>query len=273
MLTMRIDDQFTLQSGGGDNVRLRDLHVRAALVNDSLSKLSALDRLRHMRREIDGRIVFTIGFGLDGQVIFHLLAENNIDIDLVTIDTGRLFPETYRLWEATERRYGRKILGIRPRPAAVASYVREHGVDGFYDSKEARLSCCFIRKVEPLERELAGAAAWVTGLRAEQSVHRAAAGFASADAARGLIKINPLFDWTREQVLDFARRNDVPINALHARGYASIGCEPCTRAIRPGESERAGRWWWEDSDKKECGLHLPSRSRDADSPAIHNAGC
>jgi phosphoadenosine phosphosulfate reductase len=272
---MRTDDQFVLHGNGGgsgDSPPMRALQMRASQLNDSLKKLSPVDRLRHIRRDTDGRIVFTNGFGLDGQVIFHLLAENNIDADVVTIDTSRLFPETYRLWEATERRYGRKIRGIAPRQQAVASYVRENGVDGFYDSREARLSCCFIRKVEPLERELRGAGAWITGLRAEQSVHRANAGFASADAGHKLIKINPLFDWTRAQVLDFARQNDVPVNTLHSRGYASIGCEPCTRAIRPGESERAGRWWWENSDKKECGLHVPAKSSE---PASHEmqAGC
>jgi phosphoadenosine phosphosulfate reductase len=184
-------------------------------------------------------------------------------IDVVTIDTGRLFPETYEVWAATEARYHRRIQGIFPDRASVEAYVGRHGIDGFRSSIAAREACCGIRKVEPLERLLAGASAWIAGLRADQSAQRATLSYADVDATRSLIKLNPLFDWTRTQVIDFVCEHGIPYNRLHDRGFASIGCASCTRAVAPGESERAGRWWWEQDEKKECGLHLrPPRLRE-----------
>jgi phosphoadenosine phosphosulfate reductase len=144
-----------------------------------------------------------------------------------------------------------------PRRGDIEDLVARDGINGFYGSQAARLACCQIRKVEPLERALADAQAWITGLRSEQSAHRSDMTLVSADPSRCLIKFNPLFDWQRTQVLEFVADHNVPVNSLHAKGFASIGCAPCTRAISPGEPERAGRWWWED-DHKECGLHLPS---------------
>jgi phosphoadenosine phosphosulfate reductase len=174
----------------------------------------------------------------------------------VTLDTGRLFPETYALWAQVERRYGRRIRTIHPRHADLEALVARHGINGFYESRQARIACCAVRKVEPLNRALAGAQAWIAGLRADQSAHRQDMALVAAETDRSLIKLNPLFDWTRDQLLDFISANDIPVNALHAKGFASIGCAPCTRAIAPGEPERAGRWWWEDESKKECGLHV-----------------
>jgi sulfate adenylyltransferase large subunit/phosphoadenylyl-sulfate reductase (thioredoxin) len=230
--------------------------ARAAHLDRLLAPLSPAERLSTFRREVDGRIVFTTSFGLEDQIITHLLCEHGIEIDIATLDTGRLFPETYELWAETERRYGIRIRAIYPHTADLEALVARQGVNGFYDSREARLSCCHVRKVEPLNRALAGAAGWIAGLRADQSSYRQDMAVVTADSDRNLFKLSPLFDWTRDAVLAFATANDIPINPLHAEGFASIGCAPCTRAIGPGEPERAGRWWWEDEGKAECGLHV-----------------
>ncbi len=232
------------------------LVARAAALEQTLAGLDAAARLAAFRSEVAGRLAFTTSFGLEDQVILHMICAAGLDIDLVTLDTGRLFPETYTVWEETEARYGRRIRAIYPRHDALEALVEAQGINGFYGSREARAACCDVRKVEPLGRALAGAAGWITGLRADQSAHRGQAGLVAADAERGLLKLSPLHDWTREAVLRFADEHAVPRNALHAKGFASIGCAPCTRAIRPGEPERAGRWWWEDESRQECGLHV-----------------
>jgi bifunctional enzyme CysN/CysC len=227
----------------------------AAQLNGACAPLSAPERLIRLRREVEGRIVFTTSFGLEDQVITQLIREHDIDVEIVTLDTGRLFPETYEVWAETERRYGMRIRPFYPDATAVESMVTQHGINGFYDSREARAACCHVRKVAPLNRALAGARAWIAGLRADQSAHRGDLQIVTADDARGLIKVSPLFDWSRAEAVAYAQAHAVPRNALHAKGFASIGCAPCTRAIAPGEPERAGRWWWEQDDKKECGLH------------------
>jgi phosphoadenylyl-sulfate reductase (thioredoxin) len=232
-----------------------ELRAKAAALAQAFAGLSPAERNAHLRREIAGKIVFTTSFGLEDQAILHLLLERSDDIDVVTLDTGRLFVETYALWAQSERRYGRRIRAVYPRHDELAALVERQGIDGFYESRAARIACCSVRKLEPLARALAGARGWIAGLRAEQSAHRRDMALVAADAERGLIKLNPLFDWTRRQLLDFVATHDVPINPLHAQGFASIGCAPCTRAIAPGEPERAGRWWWEDDGKRECGLH------------------
>jgi phosphoadenosine phosphosulfate reductase len=232
-----------------------DLAARVADLGHRLAGLSPAERLAHLRQSTDGKIVFTTSFGLEDQAILHLLREHAIDVDVVTLDTGRLFPETYALWEETERRYGLRIRAIYPQHAQLETLVAAQGINGFYASRDARLACCHVRKVEPLNRALAGARAWIVGLRADQSSHRQGMGLVTADAERGLIKVSPFFDWTRDAIENFATQNNIPINPLHAKGFASIGCAPCTRAIAPGEPERAGRWWWEREEKKECGLH------------------
>jgi phosphoadenosine phosphosulfate reductase len=244
-------------SSHGGATRHAKLAEFVRIDRDTLAALSPPERMAFLRQEIDGPIVFTHGFGIEGQLIFHWIDEHDLDIDVVTLDTGRLFLETYTLWAETERRYGRRIRAIYPNGAALERLVAKQGIDGIYESKQARLSCCEVRKTKPLDRALAGAAAWITGLRADQNSNRRDAGLTSFDASRGLLKFNPLYDWTREAVLAEARRNHVPVNALHAKGFASIGCAPCTRALRPGEPERNGRWWWENDGARECGLHLP----------------
>ncbi|MDP2359120.1 MAG: phosphoadenylyl-sulfate reductase [Beijerinckiaceae bacterium] len=217
-------------------------------------------RLASLRRALSGRIVFTTSFGIEDQALTHFIAEGELDIDVVTLDTGRLFPETHDVWDATERRYGLRIRAYHPECSELEALNEHHGVNGFYSSVDARHACCNVRKVRPLARALDGAAAWVTGLRASQSAHRQANCLLEWDEARDLVKANPLLDWTRETIVDFHARNTIPLNALHARGFPSIGCAPCTRAIEPGEDERAGRWWWEQSSK-ECGLHVGPEGR------------
>jgi phosphoadenosine phosphosulfate reductase len=225
------------------------------------SGATPLERLQALRANVPGRIVFTTSFGIEDQAITHWIFTSGLDIDVVTLDTGRMFPETYDVWAATEDRYGRRIRSFHPDSAAIAEFVGDWGINGFYHAKEARLSCCGIRKVEPLGRALAGASAWVTGLRADQSGARAAVPPASWDAEKALVKSAPLFDWTRDMVVAFVEAESIPVNALHAQGFPSIGCQPCTRAIQPGEPERAGRWWWEEQSAKECGLHVAADGR------------
>ena len=218
-----------------------------------------VERLASLRAAVAGRIVFTTSFGIEDQAITHWIFTRGFDIEVVTLDTGRLFPSTYRLWQETEERYGRRIRSYHPDARALAAWVADAGINGFYHSKAARLDCCNIRKVEPLDRALADAAAWVTGLRMDQSEGRGAVALAVLE--RDLVKVSPLFDWTREQVALFCDLQQVPVNPLHKQGFPSIGCEPCTRAVLRGEPERAGRWWWEQDEARECGLHVDADGR------------
>ncbi len=217
--------------------------------------LTPVERLRLFRNRVGGMLVFTTSFGLEDQALTHLIAQSGIPVSFATLDTGRLFPETYGVWAATEQRYGVRIRGYYPNSDAIEALVDAQGIDGFYASRSARVACCTVRKVEPLGRALKNAIGWITGLRAEQSPLRQNAGFVSFDSERRLLKVNPLFDWTRDRVAALVAEENVPSNPLHQRGFLSIGCAPCTRAIATGVPERAGRWWWEDEQAKECGLH------------------
>ena len=181
---------------------------------------------------------------------------NRLPIDISTLETGRLFKETADLIGETEDRLGIVITRFRPVEEDIDAYVKGFGLNGFYESIEARHACCGVRKLKPLARALEGASYWITGLRRGQSGNRADTPFAEFDAERNLIKVNPLADWDLAAIRAYVADNAVPVNPLHARGYPSIGCEPCTRAIKPGEPERAGRWWWENDEKRECGLHV-----------------
>jgi phosphoadenosine phosphosulfate reductase len=247
---------FPSAMGAAEDHAATQIRGAAALLAGCFPGLSLEQRLREARSLVPGRLVLTTSFGLEDQALTHALASEELDIDLVTLDTGRLFPETYAVWAETERRYGLRVRAFAPERRDVERLVAEDGIDGFRNAVEARQRCCGVRKVEPLARALAGAAGWITGLRADQSAHRAAATFAEADAVRRLVKINPLSDFSRDAVREYVRVNEVPYNPLHDVGFLSIGCAPCTRAVRPGEPERAGRWWWEQEEKKECGLHL-----------------
>jgi len=183
-----------------------------------------------------------------------MIGSEKLDIKIFTLDTGRLFQETYDVLDLTQKKYDVSIHAFFPQTAAVEKLITEKGPNSFYDSVENRKECCRIRKIEPLKRALSGASVWITGVRAEQSENRGAMKLVEWDEPHQVIKYNPLLSWTEKEVLDFIEVNKVPVNTLHKKGYPSIGCAPCTRAIMPGEDLRAGRWWWESSSK-ECGLH------------------
>lgn len=227
----------------------------AAKVADEFVGLDLFGRVAAIRSLVSGRIVFTTSFGLEAQALAHAIFSQGLAIDVATLDTGRLFPETYDVWARTERRYGIRISAFAPEGDGVERLIAQQGVDGFRSSVAARLECCSVRKVAPLARILDGCAAWITGMRADQSSDRADLSPAYFDKHRRLLKVSPLFDWTREQAQEFVKAHRVPYNALHDRGFLSIGCAPCTRAVGPDEPERSGRWWWEAAGKKECGLH------------------
>lgn len=200
-------------------------------------------------------VVFSTSLGQEDQVITQIIAANNLPVKIFTLDTGRLFNETYELLDKTNARYKLNIQVYFPEASDVEKYVNEKGINAFYESVENRKECCFIRKVKPLNRALQGAKVWITGLRAEQSDNRKDMKMLEWDETRQLYKFNPLIHWTYRQMIDYIKENNIPYNPLHDKGFVSIGCAPCTRAIEPGEDPRAGRWWWEVSHK-ECGLHV-----------------
>ncbi|MFA9217247.1 MAG: phosphoadenylyl-sulfate reductase [Sphingomonadaceae bacterium] len=201
--------------------------------------------------------VFASSLAAEDMVLTDLILKAKLPIQIFSLETGRLHPETLAMLERVKQRYdGYEIALFKPQPDAVEAYVAQNGLNAFYDSVEMRRECCRIRKVEPLGRALAGKKAWVTGQRRAQSATRTTLLVEEDDPGHMMTKFNPLADWSEQDVWDYLRANDVPYNALHDQGYPSIGCAPCTRAIEPGEDVRAGRWWWENPDSKECGLHM-----------------
>ena len=225
-------------------------------LDQRLARVKTLtDRIREMRRRIEGRIVFSTSLGLEDQAILHAIAESGAEIDVFTLDTGRLFPEVLETVELSELRYGVRIRLVAPEASEVEQLVARDGVFGFRHAVENRIACCEVRKVRPLNRELNGAQGWISGLRREHSDERADVPLAAWDEARGLVKVNPVADWSTQDLTAYIAANNIPVNPLHARGFVSIGCAPCTRAVQPGEHPRAGRWWWENEAQKECGLH------------------
>ena len=214
-----------------------------------------VSRLKEIAGEFPN-VVFASSLGAEDMVVTDAILTTGLPIAVFTLDTGRLPRETLDLLERIRSRYSREVEIFRPDADDVAQYVSTHGANAFYESVELRKRCCHIRKVEPLARALAGRDAWVTGLRRAQSVTRTDLPLREFDATHGLVKFNPLAHWSEEEVWAYVREREVPYNALHDRGYPSIGCDPCTRAIRPGEDIRAGRWWWESRDSKECGIHV-----------------
>jgi phosphoadenosine phosphosulfate reductase len=211
----------------------------------------------HAMHAYGNRIALASSFSLEDAIMIDLMAKVRKDLRVFALDTGRLDPETYECAEAIRRRYKVNIDWYFPRHDAVEQLERQKGLFSFRESVENRKECCHIRKVEPLSRALQGLEAWVTGLRREQSVTRAELQVIEMDAGHGgIVKINPLSAWTLEDCWTYARQNKLPYNTLYDQGYTSIGCAPCTRAIKPGEDQRAGRWWWESPDHKECGLHI-----------------
>jgi len=201
-------------------------------------------------------ITFANSFGAEDMVLTDIIQRHQLGIEIFSLDTGRLPTETYDLIAKTEQTYNTKLKIYFPQAEAVESYVRTHGINAFYESIDLRKACCFMRKVEPLQRALKGKKAWVTGMRAEQSATRVNLPFREFDAVNQLEKLNPLSNWTEQEVWAYIRLHEVPYNKLHDQFYPSIGCAPCTRAIAVGEDVRAGRWWWEDPNSKECGLHV-----------------
>jgi len=201
------------------------------------------------------KIVFSTSLSLEDQVITDIIYSNDLPIRIFTIDTGRLFNETYSVLNKTNEFYDKKIQIYFPKNDSVENLVNEKGPFSFYGSVENRKECCFIRKVEPLNRALAGMQAWITGIRAEHSVTRQEMNKIEWDEIHRVFKFHPLLDWSTQKVKDYIKKHNVPYNLLHDKGFVSIGCSPCTRAVKEGEDFRAGRWWWEDNTKKECGLH------------------
>ena len=199
-------------------------------------------------------VVFSSSLGQEDQVLTDIIFKNNVPVKIFTIDTGRLFNETYELLDRTTARYKKPVHVYFPGAEDVEEFVAVKGINSFYESVENRKECCHIRKVKPLNRALKGAKVWITGLRAEQSNNRQNMSMIEWSEEKQLYKFNPLINWTHDEMIDYIKKNNVPYNPLHDKGFVSIGCAPCTRAIEPGEDARAGRWWWETS-QKECGLH------------------
>ena len=231
-----------------------------ALLDSVATKTTAA---RALLRQIAGEFspaAFANSLGAEDMVLTDLIVNENLDIEIFSLDTGRLPLETYDLIAEVKSHYGLALKLYYPRHELVEEYTRQNGINAFYESVELRKACCHARKVEPLQRALAGKKAWITGLRAQQSATREGLPTRTFDERNGLEKFNPLADWTEKEVWVYIKLNEVPYNALHDQFYPSIGCAPCTRAITPGEDIRSGRWWWENADTKECGLHLKATS-------------
>lgn len=225
------------------------------LLNQQWKSLSAEQIIAEALALFKDKITFASSLGAEDQVITYYLSKLDKTAKIITLDTGRIFPETYDLLHRTVNRYGIRIRSVFPDTQQLENMVNEKGINLFYESIENRKLCCSIRKIIPLQKALKGNDAWFTGLRREQSVTRTGMNIVEWDAGNGLIKINPLLEWSEEQVWDFIKANSIPYNKLHDLGFPSIGCQPCTRAIEKGEDLRAGRWWWELPESKECGLH------------------
>jgi phosphoadenosine phosphosulfate reductase len=217
----------------------------------------ALDTVAQLRSAVAEykKVCYANSLGSESMVLTDLIWNEVPDIEIFTIDTGRLYPETYDLIERVQQRYGRRLRIYYPEAAPLEKWVGEHGINGFRDGVEQRRGCCTIRKVEPFRRAVSGRGAWVTGIRKGQSASRALAAPVEWDGQYGLFKVSPLLDWTEKEIWDYIRKKKLPYNTLHDTGFPSIGCAPCTRAVQPGDDERSGRWWWERSDSRECGLH------------------
>jgi phosphoadenosine phosphosulfate reductase len=224
-------------------------------LNERFSDASAEEIVGFFLEHFQGRIALSSSLSIEDQTLLDIIVKKDKKARIFTLDTGRLFPETYQLIDRTNMTYGINIEVFFPDYKEVQRMVREEGINLFYGSIESRHHCCQIRKLEPLKRAMEGVDAWICGLRKEQSVTRKDMQVVEWDDIHGKIKINPLINWSEEDVWNYIKTNHVPYNKLHDKGYPSIGCEPCTRAIKPGEDVRAGRWWWEDPDHRECGLH------------------
>lgn len=225
-------------------------------IADLVNVLSIEEVIKKLTEEFPGQVTFSTSFSYEDQVITHQILSNQLPVSIFTLDTGRLFRETYSVWSATNENYQTRIKAYYPDHSLLEPFIEEKGPNSFYESVENRKNCCYIRKVEPLKRALKGNSIWITGLRAEHSDDRHDMPQVEWDETNQIIKYHPILHWTTKEVKDYINENNIPYNILHDRGFVSIGCAPCTRAIKPGEDFRAGRWWWEDNTKKECGLHV-----------------
>jgi len=220
-----------------------------------IKDLGPVEAISFLAQKFPGQITFSTSFGWEDQVITDMIFANDLPVKVFTLETGRLFPETYYVWNRTLENYNKPIHAYFPDAEAVQAMVSKKGPSSFYESVENRKECCNIRKIVPLKKALAGNKCWVTGIRSEQSLNRTDMSNLEWDEQNQLIKFHPIFDWTLEEVKAYIKKYNIVYNTLHDRGFPSIGCAPCTRAVQDGEDFRAGRWWWEDQSKKECGLH------------------
>ncbi len=224
-------------------------------IKETVANLTIVQSLAWLVREYENQVVFSTSFGVEDQIIAHLILTEKLPISIFTLDTGRLFTETYTLWSRTNEKYQAHIDAYYPNSTELQNFVTQHGPNAFYESVELRKQCCAVRKIEPLKRAIANKKIWITGLRAEHSSDREQLPQVEWDESNQIIKYHPLLHWKTAEVFQYVRDHNILYNPLHDKGFVSIGCAPCTRAIREGEDFRAGRWWWEDSTKKECGLH------------------
>ncbi|MBB6502573.1 phosphoadenylyl-sulfate reductase [Pedobacter cryoconitis] len=224
-------------------------------IAEQIKDLGPIEALAFLAKAFPGQITFSTSFGWEDQVITDLIFANDLPVKVFTLETGRLFPETYYVWNRTLENYQKPIHAYHPDAAALEELISAKGPNSFYESVENRKECCYIRKIVPLKRALKGNKCWVTGIRAEQSLNRTDMSNLEWDEENQLIKFHPIFYWSLEEVKAYIKKNNIVYNTLHDRGFPSIGCAPCTRAVQEGEDFRAGRWWWEDQSKKECGLH------------------
>ncbi len=225
-------------------------------VNQLINPDNIIESINQLAKAFQGKVVFSTSFSWEDQIIAHTIFKHHIDVAVFTLDTGRLFAETYATWSRTLELYQQKITAYYPDANQLQDFIVNKGPNSFYESIENRKQCCYIRKVAPLQRALKDKAIWITGIRAAHSNGRSDMPLLEYDQANDIIKYHPLLHWTTEEVITFINQNNIPYNPLHDNGFISIGCMPCTRAVSAGEDFRAGRWWWEDNSKKECGLHV-----------------
>jgi len=230
------------------STNLSEIAQRAAV-------LSIEEMIQSLSEEFPGQVTFSTSFSYEDQLITDKILSNQLAVSIFTLDTGRLFEETYSVWSATNERYNTHIRGYYPDHNLLEPYIAQRGPNSFYESVDERKACCYVRKVEPLKRALKDQAVWITGVRSDHSANRHDMPQVEWDEGNQIIKYHPLLHWSTAEVKDYINKYNIPYNILHDRGFVSIGCAPCTRAIKPGEDFRAGRWWWEDNNKKECGLH------------------
>ncbi len=229
---------------------------KAVELNTKFKNSKPQEILEYFLGEYGYKAALSSSFGVEDQVLTHMILDIDKKANIFTLDTGRLPPETYSVMDATNLKYGVKVNVFFPKTDEVEELYQTQGINGFYESIENRKKCCFVRKIAPLKRALGELDIWITGLRASQSVTREDLNVVEYDETNGVIKINPLLNWSEDDVWEFVKTNKVPYNKLHDRGFPSIGCAPCTRAVKDGEDIRSGRWWWENPENKECGLHV-----------------